>query len=94
MLNQFQDKSAKAECRIGIKAPGKDPIIFTGICEGDIVRPQGDNNFGWDPIFKPKGFDQTYAEIPLDIKNDISHRGKAMKLVVEYFQAHPDWISS
>jgi inosine triphosphate pyrophosphatase len=93
MLQQFSDKSARAECRIGIKVPGKEPVIFTGTCEGNIVNPRGQTIFGWDPIFQPKGFDQTFAEMPMDTKNSISHRGNAMKLVLDYFQANPNWIS-
>jgi len=57
--------------------------IFEGIIEGEITKHQiGDSGFGYDPIFKPKGYTQTFAEMPEDLKNKISHRAIAvMKLV-------------
>lgn len=93
MLQEFSDKSAQAECRIALKVPGREAVIFTGVCQGDIVEPKGASNFGWDPIFQPRGFTQTFAEISMEIKNSISHRGNAMKLVLNYLTNNPDWIS-
>lgn len=57
--------------------------IFEGTIEGKITKHQiGDLGFGYDPIFKPKGYTQTFAEMPEDVKNKISHRAIAvMKLV-------------
>ncbi|MCL4130964.1 UNVERIFIED_CONTAM: hypothetical protein GTU68_032674 [Idotea baltica] len=56
---------------------------FTGICEGDITEEKrGDQGFGYDPIFKAKGYSQTFAEISLEEKNSIGHRGKAVKQLV------------
>lgn len=51
----------------------------TGTCEGVIIdEPRGSNGFGYDPIFVPEGFDVTFAELPSDVKDSISHRGKAL----------------
>ena len=50
-----------------------------GKCEGTIVEPRGENMFGWDPIFQPKGYDQTFAEMPMEEKNKISHRSRALE---------------
>ena len=61
-------------------------ITFVGKCEGEIVPPRGENQFGWDPIFQPKGYDKTFAEIDLEEKNKISHRGNALKLVKAYLE--------
>ncbi|WP_372753432.1 non-canonical purine NTP diphosphatase [Mariniflexile sp.] len=56
---------------------------FTGICEGEIIEnKQGGNGFGYDPIFKPKGFKETFAEMELSLKNKIGHRGKAISQLV------------
>jgi len=44
---------------------------------GDIVSPSGKSSFGWDPIFRPKGYQKTYEEMTSKEKNNISHRGKA-----------------
>ena len=53
--------------------------VEQGICEGIVIaKPRGGSGFGYDPIFVPEGFDQTFAELPLEIKNTISHRAKAL----------------
>lgn len=58
---------------------------FTGICKGDITQTKsGKKGFGYDPIFKPKGYKQTFAEMDLKLKNKIGHRGKAVQKLVEY----------
>ncbi|HLV14039.1 MAG TPA: non-canonical purine NTP diphosphatase [Xanthomarina sp.] len=58
---------------------------FTGICEGEITsEKQGEHGFGYDPIFKAKGYSKTFAEISLDEKNKIGHRGKAVKQLVDF----------
>ncbi|KAI8851802.1 putative inosine triphosphate pyrophosphatase [Chytridium lagenaria] len=99
MVDGFEGKSdmegkdvraAYALCTFGY-CPGKgqDVVIFEGKTDGRIVRPRGPNTFGWDPIFQPNGFDKTYAEIDKDVKNQISHRAKALAKVREYFAASP-----
>jgi len=61
---------------------------FTGICKGEIIKSkQGDNGFGYDPIFKPKEYDETFAEMGLEVKNAISHRGKAIQLLIEHLNS-------
>ncbi len=58
---------------------------FTGICSGKILKSKrGDKGFGYDPVFQPEGFDMTFAEMDLDLKNSIGHRGKAVKQLLEY----------
>lgn len=62
-----------------------EEIMFIGICEGEITqKPQGDSGFGYDPIFQPKGFDKTFAEMSLQQKSEIGHRGKAMRQLIDY----------
>jgi XTP/dITP diphosphohydrolase len=52
---------------------------FEGVCEGTITTaPRGDGGFGYDPLFQPDGYDQTFAEMPPEAKNEISHRRKAL----------------
>jgi XTP/dITP diphosphohydrolase len=59
---------------------------FTGICKGEITHEKhGKNGFGYDPIFKAKGYHQTFAEIAIDEKNKIGHRGKAIAQLIHYF---------
>ncbi len=58
---------------------------FTGICKGEIItKKSGDKGFGYDPIFKPKNYDITFAEMDLNLKNKISHRGKATKDLIAF----------
>ena len=93
-MHGFEDKSARAECRIGLKVPGKECLIFTGTCEGSINNPKGQGNFGWDPIFRPRNQELSFAEMPIEEKNEVSHRGNAMKLLIDYFRSNPDWFNS
>jgi XTP/dITP diphosphohydrolase len=62
------------------------PIFFNGVCEGRIIlTPRGENGFGYDPLFVPVGFEQTFAELGDEVKNKISHRSKALEKLKEYF---------
>lgn len=59
--------------------------IFEGVMEGEIARKRsGSEGFGYDPVFIPQGYSCTIAEISLDEKNAISHRGKAMRALAQY----------
>ena len=59
--------------------------FFTGICKGTITfEKKGNLGFGYDPIFQPINFKQTFAEITLQQKNKIGHRGKAVRLLIDY----------
>ena len=54
--------------------------LFKGICRGKILRERrGSKGFGYDPVFQPEGFDQTFAELDSEQKNRISHRGRAIR---------------
>jgi XTP/dITP diphosphohydrolase len=58
---------------------------FEGICEGQITKDKrGAGGFGYDPIFMPDGYDQTFGELSLDVKNNISHRGIAIRKMVAF----------
>jgi len=80
MLTPFKDKTTEVSCFIGYGIPGKNPIVFEGAVEGRIVSPRGVNKFekraifGFDPIFEPRGYKKTYAEMTIEEKNTISHR--------------------
>ena len=58
---------------------------FEGIVNGDIlIEEKGKDGFGYDPIFQPKSYDVSFAEMSLTEKNKISHRGNAVRKLVEY----------
>jgi inosine triphosphate pyrophosphatase len=79
MLAGFEDKSAYAQCIFAYAdGPGAEPRLFVGRTEGRIVEARGPTDFGWDPVFEPAGFHQTYAEMDKAQKNSISHRYRAL----------------
>jgi XTP/dITP diphosphohydrolase len=58
---------------------------FEGVAEGEILLERvGEKGFGYDPVFRPLDFDRTFAELTLEEKNEISHRGKAVKALIEF----------
>ncbi|PNH12352.1 Inosine triphosphate pyrophosphatase [Tetrabaena socialis] len=85
----FEDKTAYAQC-IFAYTPGPDyePIVFVGRTPGRIVAARGPSDFGWDPVFEPEGFTQTYAELDKGVKNTISHRYRSLDLLRTYLLEH------
>ena len=73
------ERAARFRCVIALAREGRLLDTFEGIAEGVIVDlPRGKGGFGYDPIFAPKGYDQTFGELSAEIKNRISHRAKAI----------------
>ncbi len=61
--------------------------LFEGICKGEILEhKKGEEGFGYDPIFQPVGFDRSFAEMSLEEKGKISHRGLAMKELIKFLK--------
>jgi XTP/dITP diphosphohydrolase len=89
LLMELKDKSnrkAQFKTVMCLNLNGKQHL-FTGTCGGDIVfEKKGNQGFGYDPIFKPIGFDVTFAEISLTEKAQISHRGIATKKLIEFLE--------
>lgn len=85
MLFKFEDKTANAVCTFGYcEGPDSEVRLFQGVTEGTIVDSRGPTNFGWDSIFQPLGFNETYAEMDNSIKNTISHRYRALDKLREF----------
>ena len=87
MLSGFDDKSAYAVCTLGLCiGPDKKVLLFQGKIDGEIVLPRksSEKSFGWDPIFEPNGFNQTFSEMSNELKNSISHRKLALDKLIEY----------
>jgi len=69
---------ARARTMIGLYLSDDRIIYGNGVIDGDLVSPRGENGFGWDKIFKPDGYDQTFAEMTVDQKNALSMRKLAV----------------
>ena len=81
-------RTARFRCVIAIAAPGEDVELHSGYCEGRIVsRPRGENGFGYDPIFEFPDLGLTMAELPIRLKNSLSHRALAARSAAESLAA-------
>lgn len=79
MLYKFENKGANAICTFGYcEGPNAEVKLFQGVTKGNIVDSRGPTDFGWDSVFEPEGFDETYAEMDKKTKNTISHRFRAL----------------
>jgi XTP/dITP diphosphohydrolase len=83
-LKDKTNKNANFKTVICLNINGKQHL-FTGIVNGKIIENRvGDNGFGYDPIFVADGYSKTFAELSMEEKSTISHRGKAVKKLVEF----------
>ncbi|MDR3295080.1 MAG: RdgB/HAM1 family non-canonical purine NTP pyrophosphatase [Clostridiales Family XIII bacterium] len=70
--------------------PDGRTLVARGTCEGRIGRrPAGNGGFGYDPLFTPLGYEKTFAQLPAEVKNRISHRAKALAALAEMLAAQP-----
>jgi XTP/dITP diphosphohydrolase len=87
-LDRTQDgqRAARFVCAIALYDPPTGSTeIFNGTCEGHIVKhPRGQHGFGYDPLFVPSGHTQTFGELSEDVKQQISHRARALAAVRAY----------
>jgi XTP/dITP diphosphohydrolase len=91
------ERTARFVCYMALaRSPqsGTDPEVLAlveGSCEGTIANaPAGTNGFGFDPVFIPQGYTQTFAELPNEVKASISHRAKALAQIRTFLN---DWLS-
>lgn len=86
-LDGIADRRARFRCSIALLHGNDDPVFFDGTVEGEIIlAPDGSAGFGYDPLFRPLGWDCTFAQASPDRKNAISHRGKAVEALVRYLE--------
>ena len=86
-LEGKENRKAQFRTAISLILDGKE-YLFEGVIKGEIIKEKrGDSGFGYDPIFKPEGYDRTFAELGYDIKNQISHRALAVQKLCEFLQS-------
>lgn len=80
------ETNRKAQFRTAIcLIEGGEEHLFEGVVKGEIIEEKrGNSGFGYDPVFVPEGFSQTFAELGAEIKNQISHRARAVQCLCEY----------
>ena len=90
VLSEMQgiaNRKARFVCVIAIAFNGEVIETFEGVVNGHISdRPRGSNGFGYDPIFVPEGYDESFAEMSEEAKNQISHRSEAYRKAVEFIE--------
>ena len=88
-LQGASNRKAQFRTVITLMSPGNS-FQFEGIVSGTIAEsPRGEAGFGYDPVFVPKGYQQTFAELPADLKNKISHRANAIEKLLHFLNEHP-----
>jgi XTP/dITP diphosphohydrolase len=84
VLKDIENRKAQFRTSICLNLDGEE-FLFEGVCKGEILKEkQGKKGFGYDPIFKPEGFNRSFAEMTSQEKNKISHRGIAMQKLVSF----------
>jgi XTP/dITP diphosphohydrolase len=82
------DRSARFRCTMVLAESGMALADFSGTVEGRILEaPYGAGGFGYDPLFAPEGHDRSFAELGPDVKNALSHRGRALAKVVAWLES-------
>jgi XTP/dITP diphosphohydrolase len=79
------NRRARFIAAIAVVHPNAEPKVVLGVCEGHIrYDPAGESGFGYDPVFVPDGYRQTFAELGEEIKNRMSHRAKALEQAIAF----------
>ncbi|HYS53791.1 MAG TPA: non-canonical purine NTP pyrophosphatase [Thermoanaerobaculia bacterium] len=87
MAYALTNPAAKAECCVGYW-DGAEAHVFCGECAGEVlVQPRGEQHFGWDAWFQPRGSTKTFAEMTPDEKDRLSHRGHAYRQLAEHLKS-------
>lgn len=85
-LKPHSNRNARFRTVIALIMNGKE-YFFEGIVDGTIIEyPRGKEGFGYDPVFKPQGYHETFAQMPLHLKNQISHRARAVQKLTAFLK--------
>ncbi len=83
------DRGAQFRCVLAFVAPNQVERVVEGVCPGMIIaEPRGTGGFGYDPIFLPDGYGETLAEMSMELKNTLSHRGKALRKITSVLRGY------
>ncbi len=86
-LEGKENRKAQFRTAISLILDGKE-YLFEGVVKGEIIlEKRGDSGFGYDPVFMPEGYNQTFAELGNDVKNQISHRALAVEKLCEFLHS-------
>lgn len=86
-MDGISGRTARFRCVMVLACDGEVVADFSGSVEGRILEgPSGDGGFGYDPLFAPEGHDQSFAELGGEVKNGMSHRGRALQQVVAWLE--------
>ena len=84
------NRAAQYQAVMALKSPNGEIKCFSGICKGSLAtKIFGQGGFGYDPIFIPEGFSQTFGQLPIKTKHQLSHRFKALKQVKAFLSKNP-----
>jgi XTP/dITP diphosphohydrolase len=87
LMNDINSRKARFRTVIALIIEGKE-TLFEGTINGEIIRERrGEKGFGYDPVFVPEGFGQTFAEMTMGEKNRLSHRAKAFRKLVDHLKS-------
>lgn len=85
-----RESTARFRCCMVLACDGQTLGVFNGAVEGRIITSeQGGGGFGYDPLFVPDGYSDTFGVLPGEVKNQLSHRARALAQVVEWLRANP-----
>ena len=83
-MDKEESRAARFVCAICLVLPNENKYFFEGICSGEILKsPRGNGGFGYDPVFFVSEYNKTFSQLDIEIKNKISHRAKAINLLIK-----------
>ncbi len=85
-VTSLRSRSAVFKSSVSYCTPNGEPLVFEGLSKGRLgLKASGTNGFGFDPVFKPEGYESTFAEMTPEQKNRLSHRGDSLRKFAHWF---------